>query len=99
MLELAVSWKRSNYNMYSIGLLSWNTNDCLVDLEKELMLISEQSLEGEAARCAKDKTACDITAATKERSDKTARDKRPLQKNSAAVMKEKKTSPALVWLG
>lgn len=32
------------------GLLSWDVNDCLVDLEKELALISEQALEGEEAR-------------------------------------------------
>ncbi|XP_018566984.1 microtubule-associated protein futsch [Anoplophora glabripennis] len=32
------------------GLLSWNVNQCLVDLEKELELISEQALEGEEAR-------------------------------------------------
>lgn len=32
------------------GLLSWNVNDCLVDLEKELAIITEQALEGEEAR-------------------------------------------------
>ncbi|XP_060525746.1 microtubule-associated protein futsch [Cylas formicarius] len=32
------------------GLLSWNLNDCLVDLEKELAVITEQGLEGEEAR-------------------------------------------------
>ncbi|CAH1154805.1 unnamed protein product, partial [Phaedon cochleariae] len=32
------------------GLLSWDANDCLVDLEKELAIITEQRLEGEEAR-------------------------------------------------
>ncbi|XP_063908834.1 microtubule-associated protein futsch isoform X2 [Zophobas morio] len=32
------------------GLLSWDVNDCLVDLEKELAIITEQALEGEEAR-------------------------------------------------
>ncbi|XP_056642024.1 microtubule-associated protein futsch [Diorhabda sublineata] len=32
------------------GLLSWDLNECLVDLEKELAVITEQSLEGEEAR-------------------------------------------------
>ncbi|XP_050293739.1 microtubule-associated protein futsch [Anthonomus grandis grandis] len=32
------------------GLLSWDVNDCLVDLEKELAIIIEQGLEGEEAR-------------------------------------------------
>ncbi|KAK9871233.1 hypothetical protein WA026_011509 [Henosepilachna vigintioctopunctata] len=32
------------------GLLSWNVNDCLVDLEKELSIVTEQGLEGEEAR-------------------------------------------------
>ncbi|XP_045460642.1 microtubule-associated protein futsch [Harmonia axyridis] len=32
------------------GLLSWNVNDCLVDLEKELNIVTEQGLEGEEAR-------------------------------------------------
>jgi hypothetical protein len=32
------------------GLLSWDVNDCLVDLAKELAIITEQALEGEEAR-------------------------------------------------
>uniref|UniRef100_A0AAR5PHH4 Microtubule-associated protein futsch n=1 Tax=Dendroctonus ponderosae TaxID=77166 RepID=A0AAR5PHH4_DENPD len=32
------------------GLLSWDVNECLVDLEKELAIIIEQGLEGEEAR-------------------------------------------------
>ncbi|CAG9772446.1 unnamed protein product [Ceutorhynchus assimilis] len=45
-------------------LLSWNVNDCLVDLEKELAIITEQGLEGEEARYAmkiqnKGKANCD----------------------------------------
>ncbi|CAH1099696.1 unnamed protein product [Psylliodes chrysocephalus] len=32
------------------GLLSWDLNECLVDLEKELAIITEQALEGEEAR-------------------------------------------------
>ncbi|XP_030756880.1 microtubule-associated protein futsch [Sitophilus oryzae] len=32
------------------GLLSWDVNDCLVNLEKELSIITEQGLEGEEAR-------------------------------------------------
>ncbi|XP_066246626.1 microtubule-associated protein futsch-like [Euwallacea similis] len=32
------------------GLLSWDVKECLVDLEKELTIITEQRLEGEEAR-------------------------------------------------
>ena len=35
------------------GLLSWDVNDCLVDLEKELAIITDQALEGEEARYGK----------------------------------------------
>lgn len=35
------------------GLLSWDVNECLVDLEKELAIITEQGLEGEEARYGK----------------------------------------------
>ncbi|VEN35231.1 unnamed protein product, partial [Callosobruchus maculatus] len=35
------------------GLLSWNVNECLVDLEKELAIVTEQALEGEEARYGK----------------------------------------------
>lgn len=35
---------------FFVGLLSWDVNDCLVDLEKELAIITEQGLEGEEAR-------------------------------------------------
>ncbi|KAL1513815.1 hypothetical protein ABEB36_003170 [Hypothenemus hampei] len=34
----------------SKGLLSWDVKDCLVDLEKELISLTEQNLEGEEAR-------------------------------------------------
>lgn len=35
------------------GLLSWDVNECLVDLEKELDIITEQALEGEEAKYGK----------------------------------------------
>lgn len=38
---------------FVLGLLSWNIHECLVDLEKELAVITEQGLEGEEARFGK----------------------------------------------
>ncbi|KAK9694978.1 hypothetical protein QE152_g33180 [Popillia japonica] len=35
------------------GLLSWDVNNCLIDLEKELAIITEQAPEGEEARYGK----------------------------------------------
>lgn len=35
------------------GLLSWDLSDCMVDLEKELAIITEQAPEGEEARYGK----------------------------------------------
>lgn len=45
-------------NIFVTGLLSWNVNDCLVDLEKELAIITEQALEGEEARFGKLNVVC-----------------------------------------
>lgn len=41
------------HGFYIAGLLSWNVSECLVDLEKELSVITEQGLEGEEARYGK----------------------------------------------
>nr|XP_023013574.1 uncharacterized protein LOC111503496 [Leptinotarsa decemlineata] len=39
-----------SFHVFVSGLLSWEMNTCLVDLEKELAIITEQALEGEEAR-------------------------------------------------
>ncbi|KAH1012652.1 hypothetical protein HUJ05_011772 [Dendroctonus ponderosae] len=39
-----------NFPTTAYSLLSWDVNECLVDLEKELAIIIEQGLEGEEAR-------------------------------------------------
>lgn len=44
-----MKWRLILFILFA-GLLSWDVSDCLVDLEKELAVITEQAPEGEEAR-------------------------------------------------
>lgn len=44
---------RTHDLLFVTGLLSWDVNNCLIDLEKELAIITEQAPEGEEARYGK----------------------------------------------